>query len=84
VTAATADGRVFSGLVRAESAETLTLRDAEGKDHSIPKAEIQDRTTATVSLMPDGSQLGLPLQSFADLISYLESLKASPEISKRR
>jgi putative heme-binding domain-containing protein len=84
VTAATIDGQVFSGLVRAESAETLTLRDAEGKDHAIPKSEIQDRTTATVSLMPEGSQLGLPLQSFADLISYLESLKAAPEPASHR
>jgi putative heme-binding domain-containing protein len=82
VTVATADGRVFAGLVRSESAEALTLRNAEGKDHSIPKAEIQERSLATVSLMPDGSHIGLPLQSFADLISYLESLKASPDVSK--
>jgi putative heme-binding domain-containing protein len=84
MTAATADGRLFSGLVRAESAETLTLRDAEGKDHAVPTGEIQDRAISALSLMPDGSHLGLPLQSFADLIAYLESLKASPDSEPRK
>jgi putative heme-binding domain-containing protein len=83
VTAATADGRVVAGLVQSESADTLTLRDAEGKDHTIPKGEIQERTKAAVSLMPEGLQLGLSRQDFADVISYLESLKASPESPNR-
>jgi putative heme-binding domain-containing protein len=83
VTAATADGRVVSGLVRSESADTLTLRDAEGKDHAIPKAEIEGRTNAPASLMPEGLHVGLSRQDFADLISYLESLKASPESVNR-
>jgi putative heme-binding domain-containing protein len=78
VAAATADGRVLAGLVRAESADTLTLRDADGKDHAISKAEIEERTTAAASLMPEGLQDDLSLQDFADLIAYLESLKASP------
>jgi putative heme-binding domain-containing protein len=83
VTAATADGRVIAGLVRSESADTLTLRDAEGRDHAIPRAEIEDRSNAPVSLMPEGLQVGLSRQDFADLISYLESLRASPESVNR-
>jgi putative membrane-bound dehydrogenase-like protein len=83
VTAATADGRVVSGLMRSESADTLTLRDAEGKDHAIPKADIEERMNAPASLMPEGSHVGLSRQDFADLISYLESLKASPESANR-
>jgi putative heme-binding domain-containing protein len=77
VTAATTDGRVIAGLVRTESVETLTLRDADGKDHAIPKAEIEERKGSSASLMPDGLHLGLSPQDFADLVSYLESLKAS-------
>jgi putative heme-binding domain-containing protein len=60
----------------------LTLRDAEGKDHPIPKSEIEERTTDSASLMPEGLHLGLSSQDSADLISYLESLKAKPETAK--
>jgi putative heme-binding domain-containing protein len=83
VTAATVDGRVVAGLVRSESADTLTLRDADGTDHAIPKAEILERTKAAVSLMPEGLPLDLSPQDFADLISYLESLKTRPESTNR-
>jgi putative membrane-bound dehydrogenase-like protein len=75
VTAATLDGRVVTGLLRSESAVTLTLRDADGNDHTIPKAEIEERKKSTTSLMPDGLHLDLSQQDFADLISFLESLK---------
>jgi putative heme-binding domain-containing protein len=83
VTAAIADGRVIAGLVRSESDEILTLRDADGNDHAISKAEIEERTAGPVSLMPEGLQVGISPQDFADLISYLESLKASPEAVRR-
>ena len=63
--------------MRSESVETLTLRDADGKDHAIPKAEIEERKTSSASLMPEGLHLDLSPQDFADLISYLESLKAN-------
>lgn len=67
-------GRVIAGLVRSESSETVTLRDSDGKDHTIRKVEIEDRTNSKVSLMPEGLQVGLPLERFADLIAYLHSL----------
>jgi putative heme-binding domain-containing protein len=79
LSAATADGRVVSGLVRSETGETLILRDAEGRDHMIPKAKIEGRTNANLSLMPEGLHVGLSRQDFADLISFLESLKSSAE-----
>jgi putative heme-binding domain-containing protein len=78
LTTVTTGGRKFTGIVRSESADTLTLRDGDGKDHSIRKSEIDERKTESVSLMPEGTQIGLSLQEFADLISYLRSLKAAP------
>ncbi len=77
--AETKDGRVFSGLLRTESDESLTLRDAEGKDHTLRKADLEARAPSKVSLMPEGLQTGLPPQAFADLVSYLESLKGRPQ-----
>jgi putative membrane-bound dehydrogenase-like protein len=71
----TRDGRSLTGLVRSESSETLTLRDAEGKDHTVRKADLEERTASKVSLMPEGMYVGLSLDSFSDLVAYLQSLR---------
>ena len=51
---ATADGRVLTGIVKGESAEELTLVDAEGRRQVVRKAEIEERKPGDDSLMPDG------------------------------
>jgi len=64
--------------VRGETADELTLIDTDAKKHVIPKKEIESRKQSDLSLMPDGLQIGLSLQDFADLIAYLENLKDQP------
>jgi len=78
VLVATADGKVHSGLVRAESAAHLDLADADGKVTRIDKPAIEERRVGDVSLMPAGLVEPLSPQEFADLIGYLQSLKAAP------
>ena len=73
---ATADGRILSGLIRAQSDREVTLIDAEGHRHVVAKADIEDRRPCTTSLMPDGLALGLSPSKFADLIAYLQTLRA--------
>ena len=75
VVVATADGRVLSGLVKSDNADGLEIQDAEGKKVLIPKADIEDRKTSELSLMPNGIVEGITTQDFADLIAYLETLK---------
>ena len=72
------DGRVTAGLVKGETPEELTLQDAEGARHAIRKSEIEQRKLSDVSLMPEGLAAGLSLQDFADLVSFLESLRQKP------
>jgi len=74
----TRDGETSSGLLKAENAETITLMTAEARLQSIPKNSIINRTMSKLSLMPEGLQVGLTLEQFADLISFLESRKADP------
>ena len=74
---ATTDGRVFSGIVKGESAEDLTLVDAAGRRQVVRKSEIEERRPGHTSLMPDGLAAGLSLRDFADLIAYLESLRSA-------
>jgi putative heme-binding domain-containing protein len=74
----TKEGRILSGAVKAETPEELTLQDTEGNRHAIRKAEIDARKTSELSLMPEGVHAGLSMRDFADLVSYLESLKGAP------
>ena len=59
-------GRSFSGLLREESAEAVTLALADKPDVIIPVAEIADRFSQKVSAMPDFKTLLTP-QDVADL-----------------
>jgi putative heme-binding domain-containing protein len=72
-------GVVVAGRSLGDTAEELTLLDAEGKRHAIRKADIDQRREAELSLMPEGLNTGLSLQDFADIVSYLESLKEAPK-----
>ncbi|MDR3637524.1 MAG: HEAT repeat domain-containing protein [Isosphaeraceae bacterium] len=75
---ATADGKVLTGLVRSESDTHIELVDAEAKITRIAKSTIEERRVGDVSLMPKGLAETLSAVEFADLISYLQSLKAAP------
>ncbi len=75
VVVATADGRVLTGLIKSDNADGLEIQDAEGKRVKLPKADIEDRKTSDLSLMPNGIVEGITPQDFADLVAYLETLK---------
>ncbi|MBN8247581.1 MAG: c-type cytochrome, partial [Verrucomicrobia bacterium] len=70
-----ASGDALSGLLRLEEADALTLRDAEGRDHRVRKADIRERLASATSLMPDGLAAGLSPADWSDLLAYLESLR---------
>jgi putative heme-binding domain-containing protein len=78
----TSDDENFAGLIKSESAESLTILTANSKLETIPKTKITSRHSSQLSLMPDGLHLGLSLEEFADLIAYLESLKSDPRPPK--
>jgi putative heme-binding domain-containing protein len=69
----TDDGRIFNGLMVAETAETVILRQAEGKQQIIPRAEIEQIRASGKSLMPEGVEKDVSVQQMADLIEYLKS-----------
>jgi len=71
----TKDDETFEGLVKAETNETLTLRDANGGNRQILKSDIKDRRNSQLSLMPEGLEAAMTPDDFADLVAYLVSLK---------
>jgi putative heme-binding domain-containing protein len=71
----TKDGESYTGFVRSENSRELTLLQGSGAKQVIKKDEIEKREEGKLSLMPEGLQAATTLTDFADLISYLETLK---------
>jgi putative membrane-bound dehydrogenase-like protein len=71
-------GKVYTGVKIAETAETITLGDAEGKSHTIPRAEIEELHASKFSIMPEGTEKRLTERELMDLIAFLISQKKTP------
>ncbi|MFM8704849.1 MAG: DUF6797 domain-containing protein, partial [Planctomycetia bacterium] len=72
-----ADGRVLQGIVRAETPDAVVVIDAAGTSHSIPPADIDERTEIG-SLMPANVFTSLPAADRRDLVRYLLELGRTP------
>jgi putative heme-binding domain-containing protein len=72
------DGRVLSGLVRREEGNQIILADPQGKEFSIPKADIDEQQKTSLSLMPANVSEIVTPEEFADLMAYLLNQRASP------
>jgi putative heme-binding domain-containing protein len=83
VLVATTRGKVLTGLVREETADHLDLVDADGKVVRVKKADIDERRVSDVSIMPVGLVDTLRPEEFADLVSYLLSLRQPAPPAKR-
>jgi putative heme-binding domain-containing protein len=70
-TIVTEDGRIFTGVLAAESATGVTLRREEGKEDTILRKDIDEMSASSVSLMPERVEQEITPQEFADLIAYL-------------
>ena len=67
----THDGEVLSGLLAGETADSVTLRRAEGNDEIVPRSNIESLKAAGKSLMPDGFEQKLSVPDVADVIDFL-------------
>jgi putative heme-binding domain-containing protein len=69
--AVTKDGRVLTGLIAAETAESVTLRREEGQQETLPRSKIDQFRASGKSLMPDGLEQKLTPDQMADLLEFL-------------
>jgi putative heme-binding domain-containing protein len=76
------DGKVLTGVVRAESDQEVVLADSEAKITHIAKREIIERRSSDVSVMPAHAAETLSPREFADLIGYLAGLKDVPRTAR--
>jgi putative heme-binding domain-containing protein len=70
----TVDGRIYTGMITAESATSVTLHRAEGKRETLLRSRIETVRNTGKSLMPEGFEQQLDKQSLCDIITYLMSL----------
>ncbi len=69
--AITDDGRQYSGVLAAETGESLTLRAQEGKDQVLLRKNIETLQRTGKSLMPEGLERDLSGQDLADVMAYV-------------
>jgi putative heme-binding domain-containing protein len=74
----TVDGKTVTGLLVAESETSLTLRDANGKDHTFAVKDLDGpKQKSLTSLMPDNLVAALTEDELIDLVEYLLTLKTA-------
>lgn len=72
---ATKDGRIMTGIIAEENANAVSLRRAEGAGDVVPRGQIESMASSGISLMPEGLEKSIGVESMADLIAYLRALK---------
>ncbi|HET6575617.1 MAG TPA: c-type cytochrome, partial [Fimbriiglobus sp.] len=71
-----ADGRTLTGLLVREEGQVLVLADAAGKEVRVPRADVEKRTTTTLSPMPANFDTAIPEADFHHLLAYLLEQRA--------
>ena len=69
----TKSDREISGVIAAETPNSVTLRNAGGTDETILRGDIKELTSSRLSFMPDGFENTLTPQDMADLIACIRS-----------
>ena len=70
-TAVTKDDRELSGVLTAETPNSISLRMAGGAEETILRTNLKELTSSGRSLMPEGFEAGLNPQDLADLIACI-------------
>ncbi|MBI2949239.1 MAG: c-type cytochrome, partial [Verrucomicrobia bacterium] len=65
----------LSGIVQSESAEAITLLQAQGVKLVIPRKRVRRLESSGLSLMPEGLEAGLTPAEMRDLIAFLQAGK---------
>ncbi|MBM3838544.1 MAG: c-type cytochrome [Verrucomicrobia bacterium] len=68
-------GRTFSGMLAAQTATSITLRQGEGRSETILRANIAALSSTGKSMMPEGFEERITQQEMADLIAFLQSAR---------
>lgn len=68
-------GRSITGMITAETATSITIRRADGTSETVLRVNIDELRSTGLSFMPEGLEKQIDLQSMADLLAYLNSIR---------
>lgn len=68
-------GRTLTGMIAAETANSLTLRKADGTSETTLRVNIEEIKSTGISFMPEGLEQQLDKAAMADVLAYLNSIK---------
>jgi putative heme-binding domain-containing protein len=72
---ATTNGRILTGMITAETANSLTLRKPDGVDETVLRLDIDEVRATGTSFMPEGLERQVDVAAMANLLEYLFSSK---------
>lgn len=69
----TKDGRSLHGVVRNETATSLSVAQANGLEEKVLRSDIKELRASTLSMMPEGLEQAMGPQDMANLIAWLKA-----------
>jgi putative membrane-bound dehydrogenase-like protein len=69
----TTDGQSVLGVITSDTQTGVTIRQAYGRETTVPRARIKRMTSQGKSVMPDALEVGLKPQDLADLLTFVET-----------
>jgi len=70
----TESGRVYTGMILSENANSVTIQQPDGKQVMVQRSEIETLRSTALSFMPEGLEKEIDQQAMADLLEYLNSV----------
>lgn len=71
----TTSGRIVTGMISAETANSITIRRSDATDETVLRIQVEDLRSTGLSFMPEGLEKQVDLQGMADLLAYLNATK---------
>lgn len=68
----TKDGRTLTGILVADTPTSVTLRQAQGLEETVPRASLTRLEASALSLMPQELEKTMSSQELADLLAFLK------------
>jgi hypothetical protein len=68
-------GRILTGMITAETANSITIRRADGTAETVLRVRIHELRSTGLSFMPEGLEKQIDVPTMADLLAYLNSIK---------
>lgn len=78
-TASNKQGQVFSGLIATETGNSITLMAADGKQHTLLRADLDEFVGSAKSFMPEGLEKDVTPRELADVIAFVQSSGPPPK-----